>query len=101
MQRYFPPLQFCALDYVSHANQTQVQTGSFILRLLSFPKYEGLYAPSLLPSLEEKAPAFYKWANAVVKENSVNYIYDEEKVATRTKARFAQFAAAAAAAAAK
>jgi len=65
----------------------EVQTASFVLRVLSFPKYEGLLSPSVLTQLESKAPNFWKWANAVVKENSVNYIWDEKLVAEKTLAR--------------
>jgi glutathione S-transferase len=46
-----------------------------------------------LTSLEARAPAFTKWANAVVKEKSVNYIWNEEKVLTNTKNRLAKAAA--------
>jgi glutathione S-transferase len=46
-----------------------------------------------LTSLEKRAPAFYKWANAVVKEKSVNYIWNEERVITNTKNRLAKTAA--------
>jgi len=69
----------------------EVQTGSFILRVLGFAKYEHLnLLPKSLPtSLEAKAPAFWKWANAVVNEKSVNYIFDEKAVAERTAARLA------------
>ena len=56
----------------------EVLTGSFILRILSFPK-NGLLPESLL-QLESKAPAFWKWANAVVEAESVNYIWDEKRV---------------------
>jgi glutathione S-transferase len=70
----------------------KVQTGSFILRLLAFPK-GGLAPKTILTSLETRAPAFWKWANAVVKEKSVNYIWDEEGVVNRTKARLAKNAA--------
>jgi glutathione S-transferase len=48
---------------------------------------------TILTSLETRAPAFWKWANAVVKEKSVNYIWDEEGVVNRTKARLAKNAA--------
>jgi glutathione S-transferase len=65
-----------------------VQTASFILRVLSFPKYESLLPASVLKNLEAKAPNFYKWANAVVKEDSVTYVWDEKKVAEGTVARF-------------
>ncbi|KAH8593022.1 thioredoxin-like protein [Bisporella sp. PMI_857] len=71
----------------------EVLTGSFVLRLLAFPKYDLLPA-SVLTGLESKAPAFWKWANAVVKEESVNYIWDEEKVVEGTQARLAKLAAA-------
>lgn len=73
-----------------------MQIGSFLLRLLSFPKYD-IIPKSLLSELESKAPAFWKWANAVVKEESVTYIWDEEAVAVRTKARLEKLRAEAAA----
>jgi glutathione S-transferase len=69
-----------------------VLTGSFLLRLLSFPKYD-LIPKSILTGLESKAPAFYKWTNVVLKEKSVNHIYDEEVVAGGAKARFAKLVA--------
>lgn len=68
-------------------------TGPFLLRLLSFPKF-GLLQPSFLTSLEEKAPSFWAWANAVVKENSVNHFYDEELVGEATRRKIAQLSAA-------
>lgn len=37
--------------------------------------------------LEERAPAFWKWASAVVKEDSVTNIWDEKFVAEKTAAR--------------
>ena len=73
--------------------ECKVQTGSFILRLLAYPK-SGLAPASLLTNLETKAPAFWKWANAVVKEKSVNYIWNEETVLANTKKRLAKAAAA-------
>lgn len=72
----------------------EVQTGSFVLRLLSFPKYD-ILPKSILTGFEEKCPNFLKWAKAVVAEDSVNFIWDEEQVASRTKARIAKMAAAA------
>jgi glutathione S-transferase len=48
-----------------------------------------------LSELESKTPHFYKWANAVVAEKSVSYIWDEEKVVANTKKRIAEMAAAA------
>jgi len=70
-------------------------TGSFILRVIDLPKYEeaALLPKSLLTSLETKAPAFWKWANAVVGEKSVTYIWDGPSVAKRTAARIAKLAA--------
>jgi len=70
----------------------EVQTGSFVLRIFSFPKY-GLLAPNLLAELESKAPSFYKWGNAVIAEKSVNHIWDEKSVAERTKARLSKLPA--------
>jgi len=70
----------------------EVLTGSFVLRLLAYPN-GGLAPKSISTSLETRAPAFWKWANAVVKEKSVNYIWNEEKVVNRTKARLAKTAA--------
>ncbi|KAH8804652.1 glutathione S-transferase domain-containing protein [Xylogone sp. PMI_703] len=70
----------------SRLTLAEVQTGSFILRLLSAPKY-GLFPTNFTSILQSRTPNFYKWATNVVKEKSVNFIYDEEKVATRTKAR--------------
>lgn len=70
----------------------EVLTGSFILRVIDLPQYEdvGLLPKTLLTSLEAKAPAFYKWANAVAKEKSVTYIWDGKSVAERTAARLAK-----------
>jgi len=45
---------------------------------------------------EAKAPAFWKWANAVIAEDSVRYIWDVNAVADRTKAKVAIARAAAA-----
>ena len=76
----------------SRLTLAEVQTGSFVLRYLSHSKY-GLLAENLLSELEAKAPNFYKWANAVVNEKSVNYIWDEKKIAEGTKARMAKLKA--------
>jgi len=67
----------------------EVLTGSFLLRVLTHPKYPelNLIPKSFLTNLETKAPAFYKWANAVIQEKSVTYIWDEKAVAERTAAR--------------
>ncbi|ESZ99095.1 hypothetical protein SBOR_0505 [Sclerotinia borealis F-4128] len=71
----------------------EVQIGSFILRLLAFSKYDGLLPKSLL-TLEEKAPAFWKWANATSKEKSVTYIWDEPAIAKKQLERYEKVRAA-------
>jgi len=60
---------------------------------MSFPKH-GLLHSDLLSELESKAPQFYKWANAVVAEKSVNHIWDEDKVTANTRKWMAKMAAA-------
>lgn len=59
---------------------------------MSFPKH-GLLNSNLLSELESKTPHFYKWANAVIAEKSVNYIWDEDKVVANTRRRMAKMAA--------
>jgi len=92
-----PQLQDAAPFFggASRLTLAEVQTGSFLLRVLSFPKYDGLLPKSVLTTLESKAPAFWKWANAVIKEKSVTAVWDEKVVAERTQERFAKLAAAA------
>ncbi|CAJ2512461.1 Uu.00g054760.m01.CDS01 [Anthostomella pinea] len=63
-------------------------TGSFIVRLFTFPKY-GLIPRSVLDELSIKAPNFYRWGEAVSKHPSVTGIFDEAVIAERTKQRFA------------
>ena len=65
-----------------------MQTGSFVLRLLSFID-DGLLPQSAGVALQERTPKFWAWANAVVKEESVNFIYDAAAVAAATKKRMA------------
>lgn len=48
----------------------------------------------MMSMLESKTPKFAAWAKNVVKEESVTYVFDEKKVAERTKARLAKMAAA-------
>lgn len=67
----------------------EVQTASFLLRVLELPDY-GILPKSLTKGLEAKAPAFWKWANAVIAKESVRYIWNAEQVADRTKAKIAQ-----------
>ncbi|KAL2832677.1 thioredoxin-like protein [Aspergillus pseudoustus] len=64
-------------------------TGSFLLRLLSLHKPEyGLLAPELPELFEKRTPKFLKWAQAVVAQESVNFIWDEKVVGERTAKRF-------------
>ncbi|KAK5220803.1 hypothetical protein LTR47_011113, partial [Exophiala xenobiotica] len=71
-----------------------VLTGPFVLRLLALSKPEyGIVSPKVTALLEERAPNFMAWAAKVVQESSVTYIWDEKRVAERTKARFAKLAA--------
>lgn len=65
-----------------------------MLRILAFTKDEALLPKSVATALESKAPNFWKWANAVVKEDSVTYIWNEQLTIERTKARLAKVAAA-------
>jgi glutathione S-transferase len=60
---------------------------------LSFPKH-GLLPSNLLSELETRTPNFFKWANAVVVEKSINYIWNEERVVEYMKKRMAKMAAA-------
>ncbi|EED14807.1 glutathione S-transferase, putative [Talaromyces stipitatus ATCC 10500] len=66
-------------------------TGSFLLRIHGFSKPEyGLISTKLPKLLEEKVPKFKRWLEATVQHESVNYIWDEAKVAAITKQRFAK-----------
>lgn len=67
----------------------EVLTASFILRIIDFAGTEELIPGSILKSLESKAPKFYYWANEVVKQKSVTYIWDKEAMIKRTKTRIA------------
>lgn len=63
---------------------------------MTIPKYqEELIPKSALKSFEARAPAFWKWANAVIQEKSVNGIYDEQGVADRSAQRIKKMLAAA------
>jgi glutathione S-transferase len=60
-------------------------TGSFLLRFLSLHKPEyGLLAPELPELLEKRTPKFLSWAQKVVAQESVNYIWDEKVVGERS-----------------
>ncbi|EAL87157.1 hypothetical protein KXW98_005401 [Aspergillus fumigatus] len=71
----------------------EVLIGSFLLRLLSFHKPEhGLLREDLPQLLEKRTPAFTKWANATVEQESVNFIWDEKSVVELTKKKIASLA---------
>ncbi|KAK2630616.1 hypothetical protein QTJ16_001436 [Diplocarpon rosae] len=76
----------------------EVLTGSFLLRILALskPEYTDLHLlpSSILTGLAARAPAFWRWAHAVIAEKSVNSIWDEQKVVEGTAARIAKMAAA-------
>ncbi|KAF2663428.1 thioredoxin-like protein [Microthyrium microscopicum] len=73
----------------SHITQAEVLTGSFVIRLVSLTKV-GIYPAKLSSSIAERAPNFWKWAEAVAAHPSVTGIYDEEKIIASTKARIAK-----------
>ncbi|PQE29084.1 glutathione S-transferase domain-containing protein [Rutstroemia sp. NJR-2017a BBW] len=74
----------------------EVQTAGFVLRLLKFPNYEELLPKSILVGLEQKTPAFWKWANAISKEKSVTYVWNEKEIAEASLAKIKKTRAAAA-----
>ncbi|KAJ5713029.1 uncharacterized protein N7483_010210 [Penicillium malachiteum] len=68
----------------------EVQTGSFLIRVLGFTKPEhGLISAKLPALLEAQAPRFKRWAEATVAEESVNFIFDLKVIADRTRSRYA------------
>ncbi|KAJ5160245.1 uncharacterized protein N7482_007249 [Penicillium canariense] len=68
----------------------EVQSGSFLLRILGFSKPEhGLVSAKLPALLDQQAPRFKRWADATVAHESVNFIWDEKAVADRMRAKFA------------
>ncbi|OLN86997.1 Protein LigF [Colletotrichum chlorophyti] len=73
----------------------EVLTGSFTLRVFSFAN-AGLIPKSILTSLEQRTPNFYKWAQTVNSTPSVNKIYNEEEVVSKVKQRVASIRAASA-----
>ncbi|KAI0114308.1 glutathione S-transferase domain-containing protein [Nemania sp. FL0031] len=64
----------------------EVLTGSFIIRLWTWPKY-GLIPQKLIDELSARAPNFVRWAEAVATHPSVSGIFDEKGTALRTKQR--------------
>ncbi|KAI0397851.1 thioredoxin-like protein [Xylariaceae sp. FL0594] len=64
----------------------EVLTGSFVIRLWTWPKY-GLLPEALINDLKAEAPNFARWAEAVASHPSVKGVFDGEYTALRTKAR--------------
>ncbi|KAM3500694.1 hypothetical protein MY11210_009476 [Beauveria gryllotalpidicola] len=73
---------------------SEVLTGSFLLRLVAFPKH-GVVTDSLVKDLPTKTPNFYKWASKVIKHPSVTGIWNEDKVIAIAKARLEKLKASA------
>ncbi|KAF3390962.1 hypothetical protein DPV78_010822 [Talaromyces pinophilus] len=71
----------------SRLTLAEVQTGSFLLRVLTLPNYDDILPCFILEVLQTKAPNFWKWANAVVAEKTVTCVWDEIDVVKRTIAR--------------
>ncbi|KAJ5199699.1 hypothetical protein N7472_004903 [Penicillium cf. griseofulvum] len=67
----------------------EVQSGSFLLRILSFAKPEHGLVSAKFSTLLEKTPRFKRWAEATAAHESVNFIYDEKPVADKMRAKFA------------
>lgn len=71
----------------SHLTLAEVQTGSFLLRVFTLPKYERILPSLNLKSLEDRAPNFWKWGHAVIAEKTVTAVWDEGNVVQHTLAR--------------
>jgi glutathione S-transferase len=67
----------------------QVLTGSFAIRLKSLTTAE-VYTKALWTAIQEKAPNFAKWVEAVSVHPSVTSIYDEKVIIEGTRARIAK-----------
>lgn len=67
----------------------EVQSGSFLLRILGFAKPEHGLISAKLPELLLKTPRFKRWAEATVAQESVNFIWQEKVVADKTRAKYA------------
>ncbi|KAJ5832807.1 hypothetical protein N7474_001118 [Penicillium riverlandense] len=68
----------------------EVQCGSFLIRMLTFAKPEhGLLSTKLPALLEQQTPRFKRWAEATVAHESVNFIFNEQEIVDRTRAKLA------------
>ena len=72
--------------------QAEVLTGSFALRLLAYHKND-LYPRSFYESIQERAPNFAKWVEAVAVHPSVTSTFNEQANILAAKARFAKLRA--------
>lgn len=72
----------------------EVLTGSFVLRIVKLAN-AGIYPANLTSLAAERAPSFWKWAQAVSEHPAVTGIFDEEAIVASTKARIAKARAAA------
>jgi glutathione S-transferase len=73
----------------SMADNVQVLTGSFLVRLLTHVK-AGLVSGNFIDDVEEQAPNFYRWAEAVAVHPSVTRIFDEDVAISGAKRRIAK-----------
>ncbi|KAL2269350.1 hypothetical protein VTJ83DRAFT_1534 [Remersonia thermophila] len=71
----------------------EVLTGSFVVRLKTLTAAE-VYPKKLWTAIEQQAPNFTRWAEAVAKHPSVTSIYDEPAIIEGTKKRIAKLLAA-------
>ena len=67
----------------SKVTLAEALTAPFILRIVSFSR-NGVLPKSVSQGLEA-LPNFNKWSQAVIKEDSVTYIWDEASVVSSTK----------------
>lgn len=65
----------------------EVQTGSFILRLLDFGPQYGMMPQKTLDTLQKEAPKFWGWANRVKADENVNFIWKPEIFGPQMKAK--------------
>jgi glutathione S-transferase len=60
-----------------------------LLRLLAFAKPQNGLVSAKLFGLLETVPRFKRWAEETVKQESVNFIWDEGVVVEKMRAKFA------------
>lgn len=61
----------------------------FLLRFYSLSQ-DGELMPKFVKERMQKLPNFGKWADNLLKQDSVLYIFDEQKVLDRTKMRISK-----------